>query len=147
MWLLLFSSPAVSCDPNRNNTGSAAVILPLISNSTVIPFFPPTVLLFLRQGSLIPDRRRQCLFQPCRHPYNFYNKTAFALFFVLSAKYRHHRQSDLAKRLFKGIGDNSIAALLLLFLTSAVNSKLFPIRNDRDLLGHGFHPPCQALFF
>lgn len=50
------------------------------------------------------------------------NETTFTPFFVLSAKYRHHRQSDLAKRLFREIGDNSIAALLLLFLTSSVNS-------------------------
>lgn len=56
MWLLLFSSRAVSREPNRNHTGSAAVILPLISNSTVIPFFLLQYFC-LRRGSSYHDRR------------------------------------------------------------------------------------------
>lgn len=120
--LLFFFSPAVSHDLNRNNTGSTALILPLIP-----------VILFSSYSGFVYDREvyimtegyawgRQCLFQPCWHPYNFHHKTTFTLFFVLSAKYRHHPQSSRAKQLFKGIGDNSIAALLVLFLISSVSS-------------------------
>lgn len=51
-----FLHPLSPREPSRNPTGSAAVILPLISNSTVIPFFLLQYFC-LRRGSSHHDRK------------------------------------------------------------------------------------------
>lgn len=82
--LLHLLSPMIS---TRNNTVSAAVILPLIPRSLLSPRF------CFWQGSLYDDRKvcEKTMVPvptlPCWHPCNFYRDTTFTLRFVLSAKY------------------------------------------------------------
>lgn len=84
----------------------------------------------------------------CWHPYNFYRHTTFIVCFVLSDKYRYRRKPHPTKQLFKGIGDNSIAAFSQLFLTSTGNiNYVLRITNDREQLGHGINLPCPVQFF